>query len=269
VALLSTGASTLIAVGTWTNTISIYTSDQLNSGSPSVASLEEQYFAASLMMRSAFDGSRLQLLSGLSDGSLVVHEFDLDYSASDPTLTLRDRKISSLGTQPLTLHPVQSRTSSGEELLAIGLSDRTSIIFLNGDRIDFSSVSLTGLVAAASITTEKGQSLVLATPSESSISQVDGLKKMHIQTLDTGYKSASKLVWSSTHRAIAAGVIERTIDSITGNYWQNAWLELRDQDSLQRKFSFWSLGVQLMISPCILTSWTARRSLEPLCSIAQ
>jgi hypothetical protein len=118
-------------------------------------------------------------------------------------------------------------------LLAIGLSDRTSIIFLNGDKIDFSSVSLTGLVAAAAINTEKGQSLVLASPTELSISQVDGLKKLHIQTLDTGYKSASKIVWSSTHRAIAAGVIERTIDSITGDYWQNAWLELRDQDSLQ------------------------------------
>jgi hypothetical protein len=233
VAVLYTGSSSLIAVGTWTNTISIYTSDQLKSGSAPVVSLEEQYFASSLMMRPASNGSRLQLLGGLSDGSLVVHEFDLDQSSAQPTLTLRERKISYLGTQPLTLHPVQSRTASGDELLAIGLSDRTSIIFLNGDKIDFSSVSLTGLVAAAAINTEKGQSLVLASPTELSISQVDGLKKLHIQTLDTGYKSASKIVWSSTHRAIAAGVIERTIDSITGDYWQNAWLELRDQDSLQ------------------------------------
>jgi hypothetical protein len=233
VAILSTGSSTLIAVGTWTNTISIYTSDQLKSGLAPAVSLEEQYFASSLMLRPASDGSRLQLLGGLSDGSLVVHEFEFETSTGEPTLTLRERKISYLGTQPLTLHPVQSRTASGDELLAIGLSDRTSIIFLNGDKIDFSSVSLTGLVAAAAIVTEKGQSLVLASPTELSISQVDGLKKLHIQTLDTGYKSASKIVWSSTHRAIAAGVIERTIDSITGDYWQNAWLELRDQDSLQ------------------------------------
>jgi len=233
VAILSAGSSTFVAVGTWTNTISIYTSDQLNSGSAPIVSLEEQYFAGSLMLRTASNGSRLQLLGGLSDGSLVVHEFDFETLTGEPTLNLRDRKISYLGTQPLALHPVHSRTASGDELLAIGLSDRTSIIFLNGDKIDFSSASLTGLVAAAAINTEKGQSLVLATPSELSISQVDGLKKLHIQTLDTGYKSASKLVWSSTYRAIATGVIERTIDSITGDYWQNAWLELRDQDSLQ------------------------------------
>ena len=237
VAILSAGSSTLIAVGSWTNAISIYTSDQLSSASAPMVSLEEQFFAGSLMLRSAVNGSRLQLLGGLSDGSLVVHEFDLDHSAGKLTLTLRDRKISYLGTQPLTLHPAQSRTASGDELLAIGLSDRTSIVFVNGDKIDFSSVSLTGLVAAAAIISEKGPSLVLATPSELSISQVDGLKKLHIQTLDTGYKSASKLVWSSTHRAIAAGVIERTIDSITGDYWQNAWLELRDQDSLQGELS--------------------------------
>lgn len=184
------------------------------------------------MLRPSSNDSGLQLLAGLSDGSLVVYDF-LHDTNTGPALTLRDRKISSLGTQPLTLHPIHSRTASGDELLAIGLSDRTSIIFLNGDRIDFSSVSLTGLVAAAAITTDQGSSLLLATSTDLSISQVDGLKKLHIQTLDTGYKSASKLVWSSTHRAIAAGVVERTIDNVTGDYWQNAWVELRDQDSLQ------------------------------------
>ena len=232
VAIITNESSPIIAVGTWTNMISLYTADQLSAGSAPLATLEESYFASSLMLRSSVSASSLQLLGGLSDGSLVVYELDPD---SPTTLSLRDRKISSLGTQPLSLHPIQSRTASGDELLAIGLSDRTSIIFLNGDRVDFSSASLTGLVAAAAIKTEQGQSLVLASPTDISISQVDGLKKLHIQTLDTEHKSASNLVWSSTYRAIAAGVVERTIDAVTGDYWQTAWVELRDQDSLQSK----------------------------------
>jgi hypothetical protein len=233
VAIVSTTSSTLIAIGTWTNLISIYAADQLHPILYRRLTTEESFFASSIMLRPASSNSGLQLLAGLSDGSLVTYEFDFDTSTDDTEVTLRDRKISSLGTRPLTLHPIQSRTASGDELLAIGLSDRTSIIFLNSDRIDFSSVSLTGLVAAAAVNTEQGPSLVMATPTELSISQVDGLKKLHIQTLDTGYKSAGKLVWLSTHRAIAAGVIERTIDPITGDYWQTAWVELRDQDSLK------------------------------------
>ena len=235
VAILSNDglSSPIIAIGTWSNAITVYTPDQLKLGSPPLATMTESFFPSSLLLRSGSDAN-LQLLAGLSDGSLIIYDFASDPSIASSSLTMRDRKISSLGTQPLTLHPIQSRTASGDDLLAFGLGDRASILFVTGNRIDFSSVSTTGIVAAAAVhTPEDGQSLVVASPADLSISQVDGLKKLHIQTLDTGYKSASKVVWSSTHRAIATGVVERTIDPVTGDYCQNAWFEMRDQDTLQ------------------------------------
>jgi hypothetical protein len=230
--------SPVVAVGTWSNRIMVTDIESLEGLALSSATpITEAAYATSLMIRptSQNDPTGFQLMAGLSDGSLAIYDFDWKRPIREYAKVKGDRKISSLGTQPLTLHPTLGHTASGGEILAMGLSDRASLIFLHKDRIDFSSVSTPGLVAAASIRSPGSHdtSLVLATPSELSVSKVDGLKQLHIQTLDTASKSACKLAWMSTHRAIAAGVVERTIDQASGDYWQNACIELRDQDSLE------------------------------------
>lgn len=55
-------------------------------------------------------------------------------------LTVKSRKVSSLGTRPLELHPVQGWEGE-EQILAVGLTERMSVLFGSKDRVDFSAVS--------------------------------------------------------------------------------------------------------------------------------
>ena len=87
----------------------------------------------------------VQLLAGLSDGVLVT--YDLSASAGENgKLVVLNRKASRLGQAPLRLEAVHSSVEGaaeeqGERILALGLSERMSVIFESKGRVDFSSVS--------------------------------------------------------------------------------------------------------------------------------
>lgn len=205
---VSVASGSAIAIGTWSNEILLYSLD-LNTH----ITLSENAYAKSLL----FHGPTL--LAGLSDGSLVVYELD--------GLTVTSKKVSSLGTRPLDLHPVE--WEGDEKILAIGLTERMSAIFAK-DRVDFSSVGKKNITAATSM---NGQ-LVLASSTGITISSVNSLKKLSVQTMDLKEKSVTKLAYFEG--ILATGVVERNMSSVTGEIIQRAGLELRDATSLRGEF---------------------------------
>lgn len=139
----STLPSPIIAVATWANEILLYSLDHLRSGEPVVTTISESFFASSLLLKrcnaSTSSTSEVQLVAGFSDGSMII--YDVDLSGEGGGLSVKGRKASSLGTRPLRLCPASSSSNSEERIVAVGLSERMSVIFEGRDRIDFSSVS--------------------------------------------------------------------------------------------------------------------------------
>lgn len=131
-----TPASPILAISLWTNEILLYTLESFRSSHAPARSISEAFFATALQLKMSNATTEIQLMAGLSDGSLVVY----DIESSDAGLSVRGRKVSSLGTRPLLLCPV-SLDQGDEQVVAIGLSERTSVIFESKDRIEFSSVN--------------------------------------------------------------------------------------------------------------------------------
>jgi DNA damage-binding protein 1 len=135
--------SPIIAVSTWTNEILVYALSDLVASSGVVHTLTENAFASSLLLKLSNSNNTsstdIQLLAGLSDGGLVVY----DLALADVVGGIKElgRKASSLGTRPLRLEPVKVWQGGEENVVAVGLSERMSVIFENKDRLDFSSVS--------------------------------------------------------------------------------------------------------------------------------
>nr|WVH01967.1 DNA damage-binding protein 1 [Naematelia aurantialba] len=235
----------ITAVATWTNRIQLY---HAGTASPAL-SLTENFAASSLELRPGKPGPTgtisICLLAGLSDGSLL--NLDISIESGDST-TLVGRKVSSLGSHPLRLCRIAAAGASHageihngelqkgakeEQVVAIGLSDRMSVIFETNDRIDFSSVSRKDVIAAASITAPLlGDCLALATESGLSFVRINSLKKLQVQTLDLQHRSVEKLVSAPDFRVLAAGAVTRTMDPQTGDIKQISHFELRDPMNL-------------------------------------
>lgn len=136
--------SPILAVSTWTGSILLTTFASLAT-SPATYEVIESSYAASLLFKTSIvsttpSSSSVQLLAGLSDGSLVT--YDLQPSDDGPGgILVAGRKASSLGTQPLRLCGIRDWQSEEERVVAIGLSERTSVLFESRNRIDFSSIS--------------------------------------------------------------------------------------------------------------------------------
>lgn len=245
--------SPLIAVGTWSNEIQLYSFDDLKvadaqgSAARPVATITEAFYASSLLARrssvSSGSQSRLQLLAGLSNGSLCT--YDLEFTASGGGVAVKGRKAASLGNRPLRLCPVDAASGGGaEKMIAVGLTERVSIIFESKDRIEFSSVSkrvsfessdtrhvliAKDVSAAASAAGD----LILASPTGASIVKVNSLKKLSVQTLDTQARSATRLAYLPDSQVLAAGSVSRRLDPQTGDVEQQGFLELRNPINLQ------------------------------------
>ena len=244
--------SPIIAVATWSNDILLYTLDQLRSAVPEVTTISEQFFATSLLLKkstvTSSPTSGAQLVAGLSDGSMIIHDIEIPGDAGN--LIVKGRKASSLGSRPLRLCSTMSATKGEEKIIAVGLSERMSVIFEARDRIDFSSVSkkagtipLIGthtayrpqdITAVASIHSQSlGECLILANANSLCFAKVNSLKKLQVQTLDLNETSVGKLVSLSEHSLLGVGATNRTMDPQTGDVLQSGRFELRDQTSLK------------------------------------
>ena len=89
------------------------------------------------------------------------------------------------------------------------------------------------IVAATAATFGGSQALVLAASAGLAVTKVNSLKKLSIQTVDTGGTSATRLAHCPVNRILAAGVIKRHMSRETGDIEQRAMLELRDPVSMQ------------------------------------
>ncbi|WWC95424.1 hypothetical protein V866_002287 [Kwoniella sp. B9012] len=226
--------SPVLAIGTWTNEILLYTLAQILSGSTGVTTLNEQFFPFSLHLRpfssSSTSTSGIQLLAGLSDGSLVI--YDLEPSGPNDEIIVKSRKSSSLGNRPLSICPTNGPVVGDDKVIGIGLSERMSVIFESGDRVDFSSVNRKDIIASTSISSPTlGEVLILASSTGISLTKINSLKKLSVQTLDLGDRSATKLIAYNEH-LLVDGVIVKTMDSQNGEVLQISSMELRDSNTL-------------------------------------
>lgn len=96
-----------------------------------------------LSLRQVSPAGHIQLIAGLSDGMMVT--YDLIVHAAGGSFELKGRKASRLGVTPLRVEAVHSRAEEAvegdEKVLALGLSERMSVVFESKGRVDFSSVS--------------------------------------------------------------------------------------------------------------------------------
>ncbi|WVW86882.1 hypothetical protein I302_108937 [Kwoniella bestiolae CBS 10118] len=228
--------SPVLAIGTWTNEILLYTLTQLQSGITTLTIMREAYFASSLHLKlssarsTSTSTSGIQLLAGLSDGSLVI--YDLEPSGDNGQVSVKSRKSSSLGNRPLTVCPTTGPVVGDDRVVAVGLSERMSVVFESGDRVDFSSVSRKDIISSTSVySTTYGEVLVLASPTGISLTKINSLKKLSVQTLDLGDRSATKLI-AYNEDLLVDGVVVRTMDSQNGEVLQISSMELRDSNTL-------------------------------------
>ncbi|WVQ95773.1 hypothetical protein IAU59_002872 [Kwoniella sp. CBS 9459] len=231
---LSTLPAPVFAIGTWTNEIILYDLVQLQQGSTALTTLREAFYPSSLQFKPSVSRttstSGIQLLAGLSDGTLLV--YDLEPSGPNGQLEVKSRKASSLGTRPLSLFATKGPQVAGDEIVAIGLTERMSVIFNSKDRVESSSVSRKDINAAAAVqSTALGECLVLASATGLSFVKVNSLKKLHVQTLDLGDRSVSRVV-ALSDKTLADGATVRTMDPQNGEVMQSSFLEIRDAASL-------------------------------------
>lgn len=94
------------------------------------------------------------------------------------------------------------------------------------------------MTAAAAVSSASlGECLALATAKSLSFTKVNSLKKLHVQTLDLGGRSAGKLVSVPEHRILGVGATTRKMDPQTGDVMQSGHFELRDEISMKRASS--------------------------------
>lgn len=216
----------VLAVGTWSNAILLYRLDDSRQplGGTIITKHETSHASSLLLIPSA---SEIQLLAGLGDGSLVTYSLPGD-TWTDSSVS---KKTSSLGTLPLMLHPIGGACDNG---VALGLSDRASILFQSSGRIEFSSANLQDVTAAAGVAVPGiGPCIAISTPTVLSLTKVNGLKKLQIATLDLGERNVSIVRYLPHSKAIACGATERRMDEQSGDLWQQSYMELRDPVSLQ------------------------------------
>lgn len=205
---------TLIAASDWNGKIQLF---DVTASEPAFET-EEGAYAASLLFVPG------QLLAGLSDGTLVAYD-----------LGSRARTLSSLGSHPLTLLPVDVACGDDKVFVA-GVSERLSLLFESPGHTEVSASGKKGVRAATSVTTASlGPCLALATKDGLCFSRLTSLKKLQVQTLDLGAKSATRLTTIPDLKMLAVGTVTRTLDAQTGDVLQVSGVEIRDPTTLERE----------------------------------
>lgn len=125
-----------IAVADYTGKISLYDLMGLEEMDDPYVTTQERAFASSLVFQKDESG-KLRLVAGLSDGTLV--SCDVDHASIKSGLT-KGRLVSSLGSRPLHVAPLDLRSDRFEErVVAAGISDRLSVVFESRGHLEFSA----------------------------------------------------------------------------------------------------------------------------------
>ncbi|PPR07110.1 hypothetical protein CVT24_010946 [Panaeolus cyanescens] len=131
------------------------------------------------------------LVAGLADGSVATMLW------RPSTKTLSDLKLISLGNAPMILTPC---TVDGKKtVLASG--DRSTILFLEKNRLANSSLMLKGISAVTHLNTEAfSSSLLLVSSSGLNVGTIKDLNKLHIRSLPFGLDNPTRIAHSPVHK---------------------------------------------------------------------
>ncbi|ORX37687.1 CPSF A subunit region-domain-containing protein [Kockovaella imperatae] len=224
---LPTLPSPIIAVATWEKEILVYALDQIQAGASVVTSLSESFPSLGTLTST----SGVQLIAGSDDGSMIT--YDLEPSGDQGEIVMKGKRLASLGNRPLKLCQTAGLAVGEDQIVAVGLTERMSVVFESSDRIDFSTASRKDIVAAANIpTTAFGHVIALASGTGLSFTRVNSLKKLSVSTMDTGDRTANKIISMTTQKLLALGTVSRVLESQTGDVLQSSYIELRDPTTL-------------------------------------
>jgi DNA damage-binding protein 1 len=207
----------LLAVADWLGGVTVY-----DSTGARMFSATESVHASSLLF-----GPTSQLLAGLADGTLVTYDL------------AGGRTQSSLGSRPLTLVDLANTNADASpdgDVFAAGISERLSLLFIARGHPEVSASGKKGVIAAAAVSTSTGASVALATAGSVTLVRVASLKKLQVQTLDLGPKSATRLTLVPELRLLACGTVTQTLARDTGDVLQLSGMELRDPATLECEF---------------------------------
>lgn len=90
------------------------------------------------------------------------------------------------------------------------------------------------MVAATSLSTSSlGDCVALATPQGIVFERLTSLKKLQVQTLDLGNRSATRVAALPGYNLVVAGTVTRSMDHQTGDVLQSSSVELRNATTLE------------------------------------
>lgn len=209
------------------------------------------------------------LLVGLGDGSLLAYDVDPQHSYA---IRSRSSKPTTLGTKPLTLANLGGG-GGGASQGVLALSERPTIVTSVRNRLTYSSVNLTDVVAAASLqlgfkqkqkkTNENGTIessagvpsflLAVATSEGVVLGQLDAVRQIDIKTVPLDEDEPRRIAHDSKRRIFGVVCSKRDVDRLTGSQTITSSVRFVRQDDYESErlffFSF-SFHPFILPSPC-------------------
>ncbi|GAB5037076.1 dna damage-binding protein 1-like, partial [Nannochloropsis oceanica] len=175
-------SASLVAVGMWTDmSVRLLSLPTLEGRHRCELGGDTQ---ARSVLLTTFQDDHHYLLVGLGDGQLA--SYPLAFTGDQ--LSLGPRKKVSLGTQPLSLTPFSSHSSSSPSLCVFASSDRPTVIYSsNGEKLLFSNVNTPEVTLMAPFHSPLfPDCLALASEGGLRIGTVDDIQKLQVQTVPLG-----------------------------------------------------------------------------------
>ena len=202
---------------------------------PSLSEVHSEPLGGEVIPRSLlfapFEG-RLHLLAALGDGHLLSYLLTPAAAAGEPPL-LSERKVVSLGTQPVSLSTFASKASPH----VFACSDRPTVVHSNNGKLLYSNVNLK---EAAHMTPFHSSAfpdcLAIATEDSLLIGTIDEIQKLHIRTVPLG-EHARRLAHLENAKAFA--VLTTQIEhGPDGEEGETNFVRLLDDQTFERSHSF-------------------------------
>ena len=240
--------------------------------------IDETPSSTSTMTTTTQDGNPSRastLLVGLGDGSLLAYDVDSQQQQQQQqqqqhsyAIRSRSNKPITLGTKPLTLANLDGGASQG----VLALSERPTIVTSVRNRLTYSSVNLTDVVAAASLrlqpqkdgTTESPSSsslLAVATSEGVVLGQLDAVRQIDIKTVPLDEDEPRRIAHDPKRRIFGVVCSRRDVDRLTGSQTVTSSVRFVRQDDYESERPFppshvpllYSRGWPSLIQDCVLT----------------
>ncbi|BGP03522.1 hypothetical protein JCM10021v2_007257 [Rhodotorula toruloides] len=229
VSLAETSAGAFAVVGLWTSQAVHLV------GIPDLAVYASQKITSTFLIRSAalinFGDGDYTLFVGLGDGTLASYRVDL----AAPAVIDSTGKMIALGRRPLLLSEIGPE--SAKVLLAV--SDRPTVISKARDRLNYSSVTLTGVSSVANISHPAlGDLVALVSREGVQIGRMDTVQKVDVRTVPLAEDEPRRIVYDPVSRKFCVACSRRDIDRHTGQQAVTSVVRLVSEDSFETSSVF-------------------------------